>query len=272
MKPLTTQNLKFPLLLFALTFVWSLSSCTTVPPPPPLPDPVPIQEDVKPSARRSNAVHIVAPGETLWRVSKMYDVPVANILKANRMSSFDNLKMGQKILIPSAAPIKPIISLPKSRKWRYIVIHHSGTDEGSSLSFHRAHLKKGWDKGVGYHFIIDNGSGGKQDGQIEVSPRWIKQEDGAHCKAGGMNIKAIGICLVGNFNNDTITKAQMESLVFLVNMLRENYSIPVRNILRHGHVSGALTDCPGKHFPWERFKKKLYASEPTKQHPADKLE
>ncbi|MDZ4241484.1 MAG: peptidoglycan recognition family protein, partial [Candidatus Omnitrophota bacterium] len=131
------------------------------------------------------------------------------------------------------------------------------TEEGSSLQFHHSHLAKGWDKGVGYHFVIDNRTSGKQDGEIEATPRWIKQLDGAHCKASDMNSKAVGICLVGNFSEDKVSKKQMDSLVFLVETLRKYYGIPVKNIIAHGHVSGSSTDCPGKRFPWEDFKRRI---------------
>jgi N-acetyl-anhydromuramyl-L-alanine amidase AmpD len=187
----------------------------------------------------------------------MYDVPMANILQENNLKESDVLEMGQKLHIPRAAQIKPVISLYPNDQWEYIIIHHSATHEGSSLKFHRAHLEKGWDKGVGYHFVIDNASDDKHDGQIEVTPRWLKQQDGAHCKASDMNIKGIGICLVGNFNVDDVSSKQMASLVYLVNTLRNYYKIPVNHIMGHGEVPESQTECPGQEFPWDKFRKKL---------------
>jgi len=234
-------------LLFSTALLFN--SCSTMPP---------ITMPVEPTPQKTKTViHTVAPAETFWRISKMYNVPVSTIIQTNHMKSSDKLKMGQKLVIPQASPLKPVVSLYPSRKWKYIIIHHSATDKGNSLAVHKMHLKKGWDKGVGYHFVIDNGTSGKQDGQIEMSPRWIKQEDGAHCKASGMNAKAIGICLIGNFNNERVSREQMESLVYLTNKLRRYYHIPVRRIIPHGQVDGAATECPGKHFPWKKFLDKL---------------
>jgi len=198
-------------------------------------------------------MHTVGPGETLWRISKMYDVPIDTIVSANHLSDAQKLKMGQELKIPAAAQIKPVVTLYPSNKWKYIIIHHSGTEEGSALQFHRSHLSKGWDKGVGYHFVIDNGQSEKQDGQIESTPRWIKQEDGAHCKANEMNPRAIGICLVGNFDVDKTSRRQMDSLIYLVYKLRRYYNIPLDHILGHGKVPGASTHCPGLRFPWADF-------------------
>ena len=90
-----------------------------------------------------------------------------------------------------------------------------------------------------------------------MTPRWLKQEDGAHCKASDMNTKGIGISLVGNFNDHGVSKAQMDSLVELVNKLRKYYKIPVSNIMGHKDVEGSNTECPGKNFPWAEFRKRM---------------
>jgi len=205
---------------------------------------------------RQGVYHSVAPGETLWRISKMYDVDIETIKSANEISDVRGIEIGKELYIPGAAPRKHVITLYPSRKWKYIIIHHSATDFGSSKAFNEAHMKRGW-QGVGYHFVIDNGTSGKGDGQIETSPRWIKQQDGAHCKAGDMNKKGIGICLVGNFSQDKVSRRQMDSLVYLVNKLKDYYRIPKKNIIGHGQVRGAQTECPGKKFPWKTFYSRL---------------
>jgi len=223
-----------------------MTSCATTPPRP-----------YYPAQSRSRVIHTVAPGETFWRISKMYDVPITTILRANNLRRSNSLQMGQEIVIPGATRPKPVISLIPSKKWKYIIIHHSATDEGSSLAFHKNHLDRGWDKGVGYHFVIDNDSSGKFDGQIETTPRWLKQQDGAHCKASDMNLKSIGICLVGNFEKERVSKAQMDSLVYLINELRYYYRIPRKRILMHQDVRDAATNCPGSNFPLYKFKRRL---------------
>ncbi|MCG8430464.1 MAG: N-acetylmuramoyl-L-alanine amidase [Candidatus Omnitrophica bacterium] len=205
---------------------------------------------------RNDLYHVVAPGETLWRISKMYDVRMDDIMCANRLPRADQLEMGQRLFIPGAAPLKPVIPLYPSRKWRYIIIHHSATDEGNALSLFALHNKRGWE-GLGYHFVINNGTAGKKEGQIETSPRWLHQRDGAHCKASEMNKKGIGICLVGNYSEDRVSQEQMDSLMYLIGVLKDYYNIPAQNIMGHGMVSGAATECPGLNFPWKEFKRRL---------------
>jgi len=205
-----------------------------------------------PGLIRQDLYHVVAPGETLWRISQMYEVDIETIKRANRIRDVRELEIGQKLYVPDAASRKEIITLYPSRKWKYIIVHHSATDEGNSEFFNKAHLRRGW-AGVGYHFVIDNGTCGKDDGQIETTPRWIKQRNGAHCKANDMNEKAIGICLVGNFSEDKVSPRQMRSLVYLTKQLQDYYHIPRQRILGHGQVKGARTECPGKKFPWKTF-------------------
>lgn len=196
--------------------------------------------------------HSVAPGETVWRISKMYDVDMETIKAVNKIRDVHDIDIGKRLFIPGASARKHVITLYPNDKWKYIIIHHSATDAGNSEQFNKSHMQKGW-KGVGYHFIIDNGTCGKDDGQVETTPRWLKQEDGAHCKAGDMNEKGIGICVVGNFSKERVTRRQMNSLVYLASTLSNYYGIPKKNIMGHGQVPGASTECPGKRFPWKTF-------------------
>ena len=135
-----------------------------------------------------------------------------------------------------------------ARPWRFIVVHHSATHKGSAAVFDRWHRRhNGWDE-LGYHFVIGNGTY-TGDGRIEVGSRWPKQKHGAHCKVGQdetYNDFGIGICLVGNFEKQWPTQAQMHSLARLVDYLSARFEIPDANIIGHGDVDD--TRCPGRHF------------------------
>lgn len=248
------MNKKFnKLKVFSLSIVLLFSACARVPVHKTVPPSTKVKYPKSSPVIRKDLTHTVAPGETVWRIAKMYDVDSKTVIRRNKIRDPREIEMGQKLIVPKAAPIRPVVTLYPSNKWKYIVIHHSATDIGNALAFNRYHNLRGFTRGLGYHFVIDNGSKGKFDGQIEVSPRWLKRQNGAHCRAGGMNSKAIGICLVGNFNSGKITQKQMESLVYLANRLSKYYHIPKSNILGHGQVQGARTDCPGKKFPWKKF-------------------
>ncbi len=238
-----------------------LCSCASTPIKPPDYSRMDIITQPATPILRKDIIHKVAPGETVWRIAKMYDIRIEDIMQANTLKKPKELKMGQSLLIPDAAPLEAVIPLYPSKKWRYIIIHHSATDEGCALHFHFAHHSRGFKRGLGYHFVINNGTREKDDGYIEISPRWLKQLNGAHCKASGMNKKGIGICLVGNFSKERISEKQMDSLLYLVNCLRKYYKISLKNIMGHGQVFGARTECPGKNFPFGKLKKQLKVSD-----------
>lgn len=206
---------------------------------------------------RHDVMHTVAPGETIWRLAKVYDVDADQIMRENRISDVSAMRMGQQLRISNAAPIKVMIPLYKTNKWKYIIVHHTADESGSALSIYKVHRDRGWDN-IGYHFVIDNGTEGKGVGQIEISPRWIKQMDGAHCKAADMNVRGIGISLVGNFSESRqVPKEQMDALVYLINLLRKEYDIPLDHVIGHGQVIGASTECPGIYFPFDQLKRRL---------------
>ncbi len=180
-----------------------------------------------------------------------------SILAANHITDPTVIKNGQRLLIPGTKGPRPMIPLFPTRRWTYIVIHHTATHDGDAFTIDQLHHRRGFWNGLGYHFLIDNGTKGKVDGQIQVGPRWIKQMDGAHCNSAGMNETGIGMSLVGNFSQRRPTEAEMQALVFLVKTLKDYYRIPSRNILRHGDVPGKNTECPGIYFPWAEFKRRI---------------
>ncbi len=138
-------------------------------------------------------------------------------------------------------------------QWKYIVIHHSATNRGNAAMFARYHTARGMQNGLAYHFVIDNGTCGKLDGQLEIGSRWKKQLPGGHCKQQWVNESGIGICLVGNFNKGRPSARQLRTLTKLVNALMKKYNIPIKRVVGHGKIKGEQSQCPGKYFPWRDF-------------------
>ncbi len=201
--------------------------------------------------------HEVGPSETLWRISKTYGVDMPTLMRVNHLEDPTKIKNGQRLLIPNTRGPQPVIALFPNKRWTYIVIHHTATHEGNAYSIDQLHHKRGFWNGLGYHFLIGNGTNTKFDGQIEAGPRWIKQMVGAHANSDGMNEKGIGIALVGNYSEETVSKRQMDSLVYLVKTLQKYYHIPKDRVIAHREVKGKNTECPGTRFPWEEFKRRL---------------
>ncbi len=145
--------------------------------------------------------------------------------------------------------------------WKYIVIHHSATLAGSVKAFHQFHSKQGYG-GIAYHFVIGNGNGMK-DGEIQETFRWKQKIAGTHVTVNSWdhNVFGIGICLVGNLEKSSATKAQLKSLTILIARLKKNYNITSKNIIGHKHVfyddaSGKQeqTVCPGKNLDLNKLR------------------
>jgi hypothetical protein len=154
------------------------------------------------------------------------------------------------LIVPPSRPItqggvpREWVPQAQANAWQWIVIHHSATTTGGAAAFDKMHKAKGWDE-LGYHFVIGNGTD-TRDGQVEVGSRWPRQKWGAHAKTpdNKYNDYGIGICLVGNFDNERPTKAQVQSLSHLVAYLMKTYKIPADRVIGHGDTKA--TDCPGK--------------------------
>ncbi len=143
-------------------------------------------------------------------------------------------------------------------RWKYIIIHNSGTRQGNAAIFHHYHKNvRKMRNGMAYHFVIGNGrkSG---NGQIEIGARWDRQINGGHVASDYLNNIAIGICLVGDFNRDVPTTAQLEALEELIDYLHRRVGkVEGRKsiVKAHKEINPRPTDCPGRKFPYRWLKR-----------------
>ena len=151
------------------------------------------------------------------------------------------------------APVRP-------GRWQYIVIHHSGVDTGTVKAMDHYHREvRHMENGLAYDFVIGNGSG-MGDGEIAVGPRWIRQLDGGHLASEAQNKIALGICLVGNFDDHTPSARQLQSLRALVEALMARCRLTPSAVKTHQEINIIHTRCPGVRFPTNSFLASLRAS------------
>jgi LysM repeat protein len=303
--------------------------------------------------------HVVQPGESIFKISRLYGVSDKELMQVNHLSNPTKLKVGQRLIIPSASeptkvatapppdePAKPpeIYTVTKedtlasiSRRfqvaqevirdlnglkddavrigqklrllaleprpqpppveekkvtpresessedtprlstryffingiknqldrptvqrgrWKYIVLHHSGTPSGNAKIFDYYHRSRGMENGLAYHFVIGNGVD-SDDGEIEVGGRWLKQLQGGHVKGDALNEISLGICFVGNFNETRPSKRQLAAAIELILYLRQRCGRPYPVIEGHREINPHHTDCPGKLFPLDSLRKIL---------------
>ena len=145
-------------------------------------------------------------------------------------------------------------------RWQYIVVHNSGTRQGNAAAFDYYHRRiRRMQNGLAYHFVIGNGTS-TGNGQIEVGDRWRRQINGGHVHSDYLNNIALGICLVGDFNRDQPTRAQLDCCEELIRYLRQRcgkVGDHYPNVKPHREMNPPrwATDCPGDAFPYSWFRR-----------------
>ena len=145
-------------------------------------------------------------------------------------------------------------------RWQYIVVHNSGTRQGNAAAFDYYHRRiRRMQNGLAYHFVIGNGTS-TGNGQIEVGDRWRRQINGGHVHSDYLNNIALGICLVGDFNRDQPTRAQLDCCEELIRYLRQRCGkvgdhYPIVKPHREVNPPRWATDCPGDVFPYSWFRR-----------------
>lgn len=210
------------------------------------------------TATRST-VHIVQKGDTLGRIALRYGTTVRAIQHANNLNG-DLVRIGQKLHVPTSngAPAAPdLIAKVRAEtarikvrrdNWKRIVVHHSAIKYGNATKYDATHRQRGMKNGLAYHFLIGNGidSG---DGEIEIGPRWKKQLLGGHVRSYQLNLTAIGICLVGNFEQTHPSRKQLDAFTQLMDWLQHDVLRKKTQFAGHKELKGEQTICPGKNFP-----------------------
>lgn len=164
-------------------------------------------------------------------------------------------------LVASTTPgsLEAIFNTPvavDADRWQAIVIHHSASPFGTGDSLN-AQARAAGLQGMGYHFVIGNGNG-MDDGEVHVGHRWLRQIPGAHTagdRGDWYNRFGIGICLVGNFDRQRPTQAQMRRLGELVRQLQSRFKIPPERVYLHRDL--APTTSPGRLFPASALRDEL---------------
>jgi murein DD-endopeptidase MepM/ murein hydrolase activator NlpD len=230
------------------------------------------------AARVAEQTYTVKRGDTVFGIARSCGVASAALAERNGLSRNYYLSIGQRLIIPgrqtARTPVPkpgrspaatPPPRLPRSiqraidhaavrpGRWQYIVIHHSGVDTGTMKAMDQYHREvRHMENGLAYHFVIGNGSG-MGDGEIAISRRWTQQLDGGHLASEAQDKVALGICLVGNFDQHKPDRRQLESLRALVGALMARCRLTPGAIKTHQQINVIRTRCPGTNFPTATF-------------------
>lgn len=234
------------------------------PTPAPLPSPKPGVEKSpaptpapKPALEKSPATAVVIEKSGSAEAEEATPAPTPEEEHHWRWWPFGHVsQFHYKYLTPAireAIDHAPVATHPA--RWRYIVVHNSGTRQGNAKAFDYYHLHvRKMPNGLAYHFVIGNGTS-SGDGEIEIGSRWTRQINGGHVHSDYLNSIALGICLVGDFNHEKPTPKQLESLEELIKYLRNrvgktNHKPAI--VVAHKNINPPRwpTDCPGDEFPY----------------------
>ncbi len=129
---------------------------------------------------------------------------------------------------------------------RYITLHHDGMTAFTSTSklsaasrletIRKSHLRRDGGRwgDIGYHFAIDP-AGRLWQGRPLT---W----QGAHVRA--KNEANIGVVVLGNYEQQSVNRAQLRAVTSTLRSLMEKYEVPVSKV--RTHQEWAATACPGK--------------------------
>ena len=127
---------------------------------------------------------------------------------------------------------------------KWIIVHHSLTFDGNvvdTLAIRKYHIEtRGW-RDIGYHAIVE-----KTRGSYEALYGRSLLIPGAHTI--GYNRKSLGVCCVGNFNEETIETEMLEVLVNrVIKPWMSIFGILPENVRGHKELARDRT-CPGEFF------------------------
>ena len=126
-----------------------------------------------------------------------------------------------------------------------ITVHHTALDftdaapavVAAELRQLQSNHQEKW-ADLGYHFVIDPGGTIWEGREL--------QYQGAH-EGVGLNQGSIGICLMGNFDEQDVPRAQLAALTDLLGACCARFGLQRADIKTHREVRPEPTECPGTH-------------------------
>ncbi len=77
---------------------------------------------IVPQFNQAGVYHRVERGQTLWRIAKVYGVPLQSIVDANHLADAGRLEIGQQIFVPGSSEAMKVRATSGSARQRRVVI------------------------------------------------------------------------------------------------------------------------------------------------------
>ncbi|MFA5038755.1 MAG: peptidoglycan DD-metalloendopeptidase family protein [Candidatus Omnitrophota bacterium] len=142
--------------LFVSVSVLFLSACASAPPSSQAPHTASSRISAVPGAR-----HTVARGETLWRICRLYQVDLEDLLEANKISDSESIPEGRVLVIPNRKKIPRTNFTSKDNTGDFI-----WPAKGKILSAYRQKTGGVANKGIDIDLTGDRGILAAGDGRV----------------------------------------------------------------------------------------------------------
>jgi hypothetical protein len=153
--------------------------------------------------------------------------------------------------VESGKPLRP-------QGWNFIIIYESADPAARAASLADGRFSGGLSPSpvrpkANFHFVIDSAESGTMDGLPETGTSWRKQELGAY--AGWPDSRnhsitpykdAVGICLAADLSRGSISEAQSQTLLHLVQELQARCRIPRERVLFQWELDTDIRPTPGR--------------------------
>lgn len=145
-----------------------------------------------------------------------------------------------------------------------IIVHCSATPDTKALSWEAIRQyhtqQRGW-RDIGYHYGIE-----RVDDDIRFlrgRPWW---ERGAHCRADNRNFDSLGLCVVGEYDEEPPPPEIYDATVKVLVMLCSIFWIKAEDVYGHREFEKHKT-CPGMKWDLDQLRRDIGSVVP---HPDDK--
>jgi murein DD-endopeptidase MepM/ murein hydrolase activator NlpD len=115
--------------------------------------------------------HYVKSGDTLWGISKLYDVDMNALISANRLDDSRDIQRGQRLLIPGAtAKTREIAPVRRNFSKEFF----SWPIRGNVVSYYGSKLDKTKNKGIDIRAYDGAGVRASRSGKVVFCDEWLK--------------------------------------------------------------------------------------------------
>jgi len=112
--------------------------------------------------------YYVKGGDTLWSVSKLYDVEIDALVSANKLDDSRDIQRGQRLLIPGTAERQEVPRRSFSKEF------FSWPLKGSVVSYYGSKMDRTKNKGIDIHAAEGSSVKASRSGKVVFCDEWLK--------------------------------------------------------------------------------------------------